>query len=535
VALKRSSEGLLSPAKSKNNKGGSGGSNNGGGGGGGGAFSFGMASPRANNKLGSPRRRTASSYMSSPRSDYEGQQLASPRRTRSVGDDAFGATPGSPRNTSSSSSRQQHQQSADLFAVRRASLVGDDTDEEDRYAAAQEAEQRQQQQQRPVPKLHFPSPGGGNLARSPVAASSRRSASAGASADAVLAAEQEALARKRTDALEEEIRLLRLAEQAELDAEAVARVAAAGRAGGAAGGAVQRSPRPSTARSHVSNSSISSSVAAPPLSPHSSAAAAAYVNGSVSARGYGHLAHNNNPAVSGSSGAPTSNREYGVSRPGSARPAAGEKPNPFPAFMRASEQQQQAPQQSPQQQQQQYVPRPSAIDVRPPSRPSTAMPRYSEPQREQQQQHHHQHPPQHHQHQPQQQQQQQQRHPLTTPTSPRSYEPLSPGRPVHPVHALPPSSLAPSAPPSVHALPPTSARAGPSHHHHYPSSGGGGSSSSVQLTPRSTHGLAAPRSTQHNLLCAAMAMVEEFDREHLVWLQEEIRQRIARKDAEEER
>jgi hypothetical protein len=32
-----------------------------------------------------------------------------------------------------------------------------------------------------------------------------------------------------------------------------------------------------------------------------------------------------------------------------------------------------------------------------------------------------------------------------------------------------------------------------------------------------------------------MAMVEEFDREHLVWLQEEIRQRIARKDAEEER
>jgi len=85
----------------------------------------------------------------------------------------------------------------------------------------------------------------------------------------------------------------------------------------------------------------------------------------------------------------------------------------------------------------------------------------------------------------------------------------------------------------MHTPLPSATPAQPSHapqpaHVHPPAAAAGALPSSVaDLTPRSTHGLAAPRSTQHNLLCACMAMIEEFDVAHLQWLQQQIKHKIA--------
>lgn len=38
------------------------------------------------------------------------------------------------------------------------------------------------------------------------------------------------------------------------------------------------------------------------------------------------------------------------------------------------------------------------------------------------------------------------------------------------------------------------------------------------MTPRNNYGRPAPASSQHNLMCAALAMLEEFDEQHLQWL-----------------
>lgn len=471
LALKKSGEGLLSPRKDVQHSSAA----HGGGGGGGSAFTFGSHSPRRGAAAAaasgfSPKASRSGAFSShSPRAVANDSytHISSPRRTG--GGAASGpSSPLSGRGT--------------MFSVRRASLVDDDGSsdlsdrERDRELPPVKLQSPPSKSRHVVPPLHFGASPAKNapVLRSPVnhapAQSARRDAQA-----AQLAAERaaEEQARKRTDALEEEIRMLRIAEKAERDAEAIARVRN--------GGGVQRSPRraaPAPAVAHSSpyssntspRPSTARSAAAALLSPSSAAHAAAYVSGSTTARG---------AAGAAAGQLQTSNQQYGAlsSRPASARPAAGEKPNHMPAFARGS---------SPataRQQQQPYS-----------ARPATAAP--------------------------------------LSPRAPLSsaYEPLSP-RTTYSMQAGAGGHTPPLPPPSTVSA---------AHLHHALAPAGRDqftlppppSSTGVALTPRSIPGLSAPRTTQHNLLCATVAMLGEFDVAHLQWLQQEIQSRIQQANGE---
>ena len=452
LALKKSGEGLLSPRKDVQQAAAAAH-------GGGSAFTFGVHSPRrgagaAAAPSHSPRALASDSYS----------HVSSPRRTGGGGAASGPSSPLSGRGT--------------MFSVRRASLAeddgGSDLSDRERDREPPPVKLHSPPRRHVVPPLQFGSPAkNAPVLRSPVNHAAAQSARRDAQA-AQLAAERaaEEQARKRTDALEEEIRMLRIAEKAERDAEAIARVRANG-----GGGGVQRSPRrapapaPSVAHSspYSSNTSPRPSTArsAAPLSPNSAAHAAAYVSGSTTARGAG------NQQIQ------TTNQQYGAlsSRPASARPAAGEKPNPVPVFARGG---------SParQQQPQGYA-----------SRPATAAP-------------------------------QSPRAPLIS----SAYEPLSP-RTTYSMQT--PAAGGGHTPP----LPPPSTVSVAHMHHHAPASRDQftlppPSSSGVALTPPSIPGLSAPRTTQHNLLCATVAMLGEFDVAHLQWLQQEIQSRIQQASGE---
>ena len=47
------------------------------------------------------------------------------------------------------------------------------------------------------------------------------------------------------------------------------------------------------------------------------------------------------------------------------------------------------------------------------------------------------------------------------------------------------------------------------------------------MTPRNTYGRPAPPSSQHNLMCSALAVAEELDLQHLEWLHRAIEMKIA--------
>jgi len=465
VALKRSSDGLLSPMAVASNSGG--------------AFTF---SPRASagaggGGFGSPRR---TGGFASPR---RGGGLSSPR-----GFEGSSAAGMSPRHGAVSGPSSPTSRGPGAYAVRRASAVfesesdfGDpmrdgasDLGDADRDSDLHVFGSPSAAGVARVPPLHFPSPSAHPpVQRTPthtVYTARREQQSAQLAAELA----EEERARQRTDALEEEIRLLRLAEKAERDAETLARM----RAGIGGGGGVLRSPRgaggnaaaysspyasprPSTARSHVS-----SVASAAPLSPRTAASAASYVSGSVSSRA------GPSGSSSGQSSMLTSNQQYGAlsSRPASARPAAGEKPNHMPAFARGIAA---------------AAPTHAALHApltcqRTPARPATAAASSS------------------------------------SSAVYEPYQPLSP-RSTYSMHTPLPSAT-PAQPSPAHQ---------PAHAHPPAAAAGALPSSVADLTPRSTHGLAAPRSTQHNLLCACMAMIEEFDVAHLQWLQQQIKHKIA--------
>lgn len=212
---------------------------------------------------------------------------------------------------------------------------------------------------------------------------------------------EEARARQRTDALEEEIRLLRIAEETERNRERNERTHLS---------SPRRSVHSSPSSPRYSGQSSRSVASSAALSPHSAASAASYTGaGNTSARPL------------------TSNQSYGAPsyRPASARPAAGEKPNPVPAFARGIHAASQE----------------HAGHVS--SRPSSSAAAQQE-----------------------------------TPLSPRSVA----------LHSAPVGMAVPS---SVIA---------------------GG------MTPRSRYGAPPTAASQHNLMCAALAMIEELDLTHLQWL-----------------
>lgn len=145
----------------------------------------------------------------------------------------------------------------------------------------------------------------------------------------------ELAARRRTDALEEEIRILRLAEDAERIRESArARMVASpvGRRQ-STNRSTHSSPNSPRIRSAYGSPRHGAPVATPVvLSPRSSELSSAYVNGSQSSRIH--------PESNTVTQANTSNHVYGgpasaaASRPATARPAAGEKPNHIPPFAR---------------------------------------------------------------------------------------------------------------------------------------------------------------------------------------------------------
>lgn len=329
-----------------------------------------------------------------------------------------------------------------------------------------------------IPPLHFPSSsassaapsssaiGGHKLARSPVGARPLAVSDFAASNAAQQGSKEgvsdfDAVTRRRTEALEEEIRLLKAAEETERRSErersAAASVAASyrvlspkrsARGGGGGARSSPSSPRSVAASSPRSSSTYMlsprprSTVTSPRSTNVSRPAGSAFVlSPNAAAQAAQYTGRSNS---SSSSNQTTSNQSYGAltSRPASARPAAGEKPNPFPAFMQASSNQ-------------------TTI---------ASAKRLS--------------------------QQQQQQRPQTASVG---NDPKSP-------RAMPSSSAASHAPAAAPFSSPLSYPIGTMTPRSHTSHGGSG---------RPAHGSV----TQHNLLTATLAMIEEFDLAHLQHLQ----------------